>query len=336
MILVTGGTGLVGAHLLYSLINSGASVRAIHRKSSDLAAVKNVFSFYTNNPSILFDKIEWMEADITDIPSLANAFKGIDYVYHAAAFISFNPRHYPVLKKVNIEGTANMVNFCLSEGVKKMCYVSSIATIGKDANGDLITEETEYDSEADNSVYAITKYDAEMEVWRGAQEGLDVVIVNPGVILGSGIWGSASGGILRTVYKGLKYYTSGGVGIVDVQDVAQVMIALLNGPVKNEKYILVAENVSYQDLLTNLAISLNKKPPYKSVAKWKMLLFSNFDWLSNRIFKTKQKLLKATVKSLYNKSFYDASKIEKEIDFSYTPHQKTIERISRNYLRDFN
>jgi len=336
MILVTGGTGLVGAHLLYSLINSGESVRAIHRKSSDLAAVKNVFSFYTNEPNIVFDKIEWMEADITDIPSLANAFKGIEYVYHAAAFISFNPRHYPVLKKVNIEGTANMVNFCLSEGVKKMCYVSSIATIGKDANGNLITEETEYNPEADNSVYAITKYGAEMEVWRGTQEGLDVVIVNPGVILGSGIWSSASGGIFRTVYKGLKYYTPGGVGIVDVQDVTQAMIKLLNSPIKNEKYILVAENISYQDLLTKLAESLHKKPPYKLVAKWKMLLFSNIDWCSYKIFKTKRKLLKATVNSLYNKSFYDASKIEKEIDFNYSPHQKTIEKVSLNYLRDFN
>ena len=336
MILVTGGTGLVGAHLLYSLINSGESVRAIHRKSSDLAAVKNVFSFYTNEPNIVFDKIEWMEADITDIPSLANAFKGIEYVYHAAAFISFNPRHYPVLKKVNIEGTANMVNFCLSEGVKKMCYVSSIATIGKDANGNLITEETEYNPEADNSVYAITKYGAEMEVWRGTQEGLDVVIVNPGVILGSGIWSSASGGVFRTVYKGLKYYTPGGVGIVDVQDVTQAMIKLLNSPVKNEKYILVAENISYQDLLTKLAESLHKKPPYKLVAKWKMLLFSNIDWCSYKIFKTKRKLLKATVNSLYNKSFYDASKIEKEIDFNYSPHQKTIEKVSLNYLRDFN
>ena len=336
MILVTGGTGLVGAHLLYSLINSGESVRAIHRKSSDLAAVKNVFSFYTNEPNIVFDKIEWMEADITDIPSLANAFKGIEYVYHAAAFISFNPWHYPVLKKVNIEGTANMVNFCLSEGVKKMCYVSSIATIGKDANGNLITEETEYNPEADNSVYAITKYGAEMEVWRGTQEGLDVVIVNPGVILGSGIWSSASGGIFRTVYKGLKYYTPGGVGIVDVQDVTQAMIKLLNSPVKNEKYILVAENISYQDLLTKLAESLHKKPPYKLVAKWKMLLFSNIDWCSYKIFKTKRKLLKATVNSLYNKSFYDASKIEKEIDFNYRSHQKTIEKVSLNYLRDFN
>ena len=336
MILVTGGTGLVGAHLLYSLINRGENVRAIHRKSSDLEAVKNVFSYYTNEHEILFTKIEWMVADITDVPSLTPAFKDIDYVYHCAAYISFNPRHYPTLKKVNVEGTANIVNFSLSQGVKKLCYVSSIATIGKTANGDLITEETEYNPEEDNSVYAITKYNAEMEVWRGTQEGLDAVIVHPGVILGEGIWSSASGGILRTVYKGVKYYTTGGVGIVDVQDVAEVMISLLKSTIVNKNYILVSENISYRAFLTKLADNLNKKPPYKLIAKWKMIAFSNIDWFSNKLFKTKRRLLKATVLTLYKTRSYDGSKIEKELDFNYKNHEKTIERVSRNYLRDFN
>ncbi len=336
MILVTGGTGLVGAHLLYSLINSGEMVRAIHRKSSDLNAVKNVFSFYTNNSEILFNKIEWMVADITDVPSLNKAFKDITYVYHAAAYISFNPRHYPILKKVNVEGTANIVNFCLSQGVKKLCYVSSIATLGKSTNGKFTTEETEYNPEDNNSVYAITKYNAEMEVWRGTQEGLNCVIVQPGVILGSGIWNSASGGILRSIYNGIKYYTMGGVGIVDVQDVVQAMTSLLKSSIKSENYILVSKNISYKDLITKLAINLNKKPPQKSIAKWKMLLFSNIDWFSNKLFKTKRRLLKATVASLYKESFYNASKIENDLNFVYTDFEKTIERVTRNYIRDFN
>jgi nucleoside-diphosphate-sugar epimerase len=344
MILVTGGTGLVGAHLLYALINNtstssvqrGEKVRAIHRKSSDLEAVKNVFSFYTNDPDPLFNKIEWMVADITDVPSLTAAFKNIDYVYHCAAYISFNPKHYPTLKKVNVEGTANIVNFSLSQGVKKLCYVSSIATIGKTTNGDLITEDTEYNPEDDNSVYAITKYHAEMEVWRGTQEGLDAVIVHPGVILGEGIWSSASGGILRTVYKGVKYYTTGGVGMVDVQDVAKAMILLLNSTITNKNYILVAENISYKTFLTKLANHLNKKPPHQQIAKWKMLLFCNIDWLSNKLIKTKRRLLKATVLTLYKTRAYDGSKIEKELDFTYKNHEQTIERVSRNYLRDFN
>ncbi|MCF6306734.1 MAG: NAD-dependent epimerase/dehydratase family protein [Flavobacteriaceae bacterium] len=334
MILVTGGTGLVGAHLLYALINNDEKVRAIHRKSSDLEAVKNVFSYYTNEPDLLFNKIEWMVADITDVPSLAEVFKGIDYVYHCAAYISFNPRHLPVLKKVNVEGTANIVNFSLSEGVKKLCYISSIATLGNTTDGSSITEETEFNPEDKNSVYSITKHDAEMEVWRGTQEGLDAVIVHPGVILGEGIWSSASGGILRTVNKGVKYYTTGGVGIVDVQDVAKAMIALLKSTIKNDHFILAGENIGYREFLTKIAENLHKKPPIKSIAKGMMMAFASVDWFLNKLFKTKRKLLKATVRSLYNSRSYDASKIEKNLDFTFTPYQKTIERVCRNYLRD--
>ncbi len=336
MILVTGGTGLVGAHLLYALVKEGEKVRAIHRKSSDLEAVKNVFSYYTNEPGLQFNKIEWMVADITDVPSLTPAFKGINYVYHCAAYISFNPRHLPVLKKVNVEGTANIVNFSLSEGVKKLCYISSIATLGNTADGSFITEETEFDPEDKNSVYSITKHDAEMEVWRGTQEGLDAVIVHPGVILGEGIWNSASGGILRTVNKGVKYYTTGGVGIVDVQDVAKAMIALLKSTIKNDHFILVGENIGYREFLTKIAKNLHEKPPSKSIAKWMMMGFANIDWFTYKLFKTKRKLLKATVRSLYNSRSYDASKIEKQLGFTFTSYQKTIERVCENFLRDKN
>jgi len=336
MILVTGGTGLVGAHLLYALANNGEKIRAIHRESSDLNAVKNVFSFYTNEPDPLFNKIEWMLADITDVTSLTSAFKDIVSVYHCAAYISFNPRHFPTLKKVNVEGTANIVNFCLSQGVQKLCYVSSIATIGKTLNDSLINEENEFNPEAENSVYSITKHLAEMEVWRGSQEGLDVVMVHPGVILGEGIWSSASGGILRSASKGIKYYTSGGIGMVDVQDVVKVMILLLNSPIKNNNYILVSANITYQDFLSKLAMHLNKKPPYKLIAKWKMIQFSRVDWLLNKVFRTKRRLLKATVTTLFNESYYDASKIKNELHFEFRNHEKTLERVSRNYLRDFN
>ncbi len=335
MILVTGGTGLVGAHLLYTLANNGENVRAIHRASSDLEAVKNVFSYYTNDPNHLFNKIEWMVADITEVPSLNRAFKDIDIVYHCAAYISFNPRHYPVLKKVNMEGTANIVNFCLSEGAKKLCYISSIATLGKSLNGSISTEETEFNPEEKNSVYTITKHEAEMEVWRGTQEGLDAVIVHPGVIIGEGIWSSASGGIFRTLSKGLRYYTPGGVGIVDVKDVVKAMIDLTNSSIKNEAYILVAENIYYKELLSKISQHLNKKSPDKAIAKLVMMGFASVDWLTNKVFRTRRKLLKATVRSLYNTSFYDASKIEKTIDFKFNDSNKTIERVARNYQRDF-
>lgn len=333
MILVTGGTGLVGSHLLYFLLKDNQTVRAIHRKSSNLEAVKEVFSYYTVDSEALFNKIEWVEADITEIPSLSEAFKNITHVYHAAANLSFNPKHYYKLKKENIEGTANVVNLCLKNNVAKLIHVSSIATFGEPQKGNLISETTEWAPEDKNSVYAISKFGGEMEVWRGTQEGLKAVIINPGIILGSGHWNSGSGIILKTVAKGIPFYTTGGIGIVDVQDVVSAMILLMQNPINNQKYILVGKSIYYKELLSELALQLGKKPPMKMAPKWLLMPFSKIDWLASAIFRTKRSLLNATVRSLYKISFYDTSKIEAELNFSFTPYRETLERVANNYLK---
>ena len=335
MILLTGGTGLVGAHLLFTLIDNNEEVRAIYRKTSDLNAVKKVFSYYTSEVDRLFNKIDWQLADITDVLSLEVVFKNIDYVYHCAAYISFNPRHFKTLKKVNVEGTANVVNLCISEKVIKLCYISSVASLGKTENESLITEECEFNPNDRNSVYSITKHQAEMEVWRGSQEGLDVVIVQPGVIIGEGIWSSASGGIFRTIAKGLKFYTPGGIGIVDVKDVVTAMIYLTKSELKNQAYILVGENILYKKLLTKISNKLHRKAPKLLISKTLMLSFANFDWVLNKLFKTRRKLLKSTVRNLFKRSFYDSSKITTTTNFNFRDLDKTIERVAGNYRADF-
>jgi nucleoside-diphosphate-sugar epimerase len=335
MILVTGGTGLVGAHLLYTLIDNNEEVRAIYRKTSDLNAVKKVFSYYTSEVDRLFNKIDWQLADITDVLSLEVVFKNVDYVYHCAAYISFNPRHFKTLKKVNVEGTANVVNLCISEKVIKLCYISSVASLGKTENESLITEECEFNPNDRNSAYSITKNQAEMEVWRGSQEGLEVVIVQPGVIIGEGIWSSASGGIFRTIAKGLKFYTPGGIGIVDVKDVVKVMIYLTKSKLKNQAYILVGENILYKKLLTKISNKLHRKAPKLLISKTLMLSFANFDWVLNKLFKTRRKLLKSTVRNLFKRSFYDSSKITTTMNFNFRDLDKTIERVAGNYRADF-
>ena len=331
MILVTGGTGLVGAHLLYHLLLEHPKIRATHRKGSDLDSVKKVFSYYTVDSDSLFQKIEWVEANITEIPALTEAFKGITYVYHCAAFISFNPKHYYALKKANIEGTANVVNLCLANKVKKLCYVSSIATLGKAAEKELITEENHWNPEENNSVYSITKYGAEMEVWRGTQEGLDAVIVNPGVILGEGYWNSGSGILIKRAARGIQFYTHGSTGFVDIKDVIKAMIIVMNSPVKSEKYILVGTNCSYKDFLTKLSIEFGKRPPSKAISKSILVVLSRLDWLSNKLFKTKRSLLKATIQSMYTYSNYDASKIKNAISMEFTSMEETLQRIVKNY-----
>ena len=339
MILVTGGTGLVGSHLLYFLLKDGQTVRAIHRKSSDFKAVKEVFSFYSETSEIgekLFRNIEWVDADVTEIPSLSEAFIGITHVYHAAALISFKSKDYTKLKKTNIEGTANVVNLCLTNNIQKLIHVSSIATLGKEDNGILISEKTEWNPENENSVYSISKYGAEMEVWRATQEGLDAVIVQPGVIIGSGHWNSGSGVIFNSVAKGIPFYTSGGIGIVDVKDVVKAMILLMHSQVVSESFVLVGKNIYYKELLSEISLNLKKKSPNKKAPKWVLMLLSKFDWMFALLLGKGQKLTKSTVRSLYKISYYDSSKIVNELNFSFTAYKDTLARVAKNYLNNNN
>lgn len=334
MILVTGGTGLVGSHLLFKLVNNGASIRAIYRRPHKLEYVKNVFKYYTNDVDKLYNKIEWIEANINDVPSLKVAFKDITHVYHCAAFISFEPNKYHELRKVNIKGTANIVNLCISNSIKKLCYISSIAAIGNEPHEDtLITEQTEWNPENDNSVYAITKYGAEMEVWRGTQEGVDAVVVNPGIILGPGFWkGGGSGSLFRQIHKGLTYYPKGTSAYIDVWDVVEIMVLLMTSQIKNERYILIAENLPFKIFQEKVAKSLHVKPSKKEATPFLLSLAWRLDWLSHKLFGNRRKLSKQLVKSISSKTVYDNSKLKRDLDFNFTPADESISKVSKYYL----
>ena len=336
MILVTGGTGLVGAHLLFELVNSGEKVRAIYRREKTLKRVKHVFSYFSEDYETLYKAIEWVEADINDIPKLQNAFKDITYVYHCAAFVSFEPDKYYQLRKVNIEGTANIVNLCISHSVKKLCYVSSIAAIGHNENPEkLINEQTAWNPEDDNSVYAITKYGAELEVWRGTQEGIDAVIVNPGIILGAGYWkGGSSGNLFRRIHNGMRYYASGVVGYVDVFDVVNAMIKLMKSNIKNENYILVSENLSFKTFQYKVAKALRVEPPKREAKAWLLSLAWRMDWLKHKVMGTRRSLSKQAAKSALSITKYDNSKIKNALDFEFKTIDDSIKEVSQLYLKD--
>lgn len=334
MILVTGGTGLVGSHLLYQLALQNKSIVAIHRNSSDLNAVKNVFSYYSDEYDKLFATIKWIEADINDIPSLTKAFKGITYVYHSAAIISFSAADYINMRKVNIEGTANVVNLCIEHKIKKLCFVSSIAAIGKPLSDTKITENNEWNVEQNNYGYAITKYGAEIEVWRASQEGLDVVIVNPGLILGPGFWLNGPGKLFTNMYKGFKFYTEGVTAFVGVIDVVSVMINLMKSDIKNERYILVSENDSFKNVFFAIADGLNKKRPSIKVNKLLSGFAWRLGWLNQKLFGIKSMITKQTAQSSHNKYQYSNKKIKEAIDFDFEPLTKTIKNTCKYYLKD--
>lgn len=331
MILVTGATGLVGSHLAYSLLQQQDRIRATHRSSSNLEAVLKVFSYFTDQAEDLFERIEWIEADLTDICALEHAFEGVTTVYHAAAYVNFDPGNYDKLRKSNIEATANVVNLALNYGVKRLCYVSSIATIGTPTDEQVADEQSPWSWEEDNNVYAITKYNAEMEVWRSSQEGLSVVMVNPGVILGAGFWDQGSGSIVKGIAKGLPFYTDGGVGFVDVLDVVDAMILLTNSEIRAERFVLVGHNLSYLELIRRFCRAFGTQPPKRKIGRRALNIVRMADYLGHLLLRRKRSLFKDSIRSLCNRAYYSSEKIAQETGFTFRPLDETIDRLVNNY-----
>ncbi|MFB9077599.1 NAD-dependent epimerase/dehydratase family protein [Flavobacterium procerum] len=333
MVLITGGTGLVGAHLLLHLIENGENVRAIYRNQNNILKTKQLFLLYKK--ATLFEKIEWIEADILDIPSLEEAFIGIEYVYHCAALISFDPKDEEKLRKTNIEGTANIVNFCIAKEIKKFCFVSSIAALGDLASHEThITEETEWNPEKPHSDYAISKYGAEMEVWRAQQEGLDVIILNPGVILGpiaaKEIFKQGSGEIYQKIANGLPFYTLGNTGFVAIDDVTRIAFELMRGSIKNERFTLIAENIVFRDLINTIADVLKVKRPSIHATPFLMNMLWMADSLFSTLFFRKRTITKPSAKASYSKNLYANEKIKTALGTVFLDIHQYIKDTSKS------
>lgn len=313
MTLITGATGLVGTHLLLKLVEEKEDVRALYRTESKLEEAKRIFGYYVENASEIFTKIQWLKCDITDLPALTKAFVGTKKVYHCAAYISFDPNNYKKLQKSNVEGTANVVNLCIENNVEKLCYVSSIATLGSSTAKEPVTENSEFNA-IDANVYALTKHDAELEVWRGTQEGVPAVIVNPGVILGPGHWLSGSGAFFSENARQRKYYLPGGTGFVGIDDVVNAMVTLMKNDVENERYILVAENLSYKEIQHRIASEFGLQPAKKPIKPWMLEFFWRIDWVRSKLSGSKRVLSKAMAKSLPIQTIYNSNKIETELN----------------------
>ncbi len=335
MILVTGGTGLVGSHLLYYLTKAGKNPVALKRKSSNIKRVSEVFSYYSKEYESLFKKIVWIEGDILDYESLSEAMKNVTHVYHCAASVSFQSSDSSSLTDTNITGTTNIVNVCLESNVKKLLHVSTIGALGRAESDGIVTEESHWNNKK-SSVYSTSKYHAEMEVWRGIAEGLNAVIVNPSIILGPGDWNSGSSKLFTTMYNGLKFYSTGTNGFVDVNDVAKAMIILMEHNISGERYILNSENVSYKDFFTWMAQSLKvSPPPYKatklmSEIGWRLL------WVNGLITGKRSSITKETAQTACQNYQYSNSKIKEHTDIKFVPVNESINNNSILFLQSHN
>lgn len=269
---VTGGTGLLGSHVLLALTERNRNIRAIYR---DYDRVKSIHSLFLlidpEQGEKRWNLIEWVKGDILDIQSLQEHIEEGCDVYHCAGMVSFDPQRFHQIMKINREGTANVVNVCLEMGIRKLCHVSSTAAIGGQPHT-LTTEETHWKNDAGNSGYAYSKYAAEREVWRGIEEGLSAIIVNPSVMFGAGNWDESSMTMFRTVGNGLPFYTSGQNAFVDTRDVAEIMVRLMDSKIENERFLCIAENVPFREILSKIATGMNKKAPHISTPKWLSLI----------------------------------------------------------------
>lgn len=332
MILVTGGTGLVGSHVLYQLALKNENIIALVRNKKRVDIIKKVFSYYSADTSLI-NKIEFVEGDVLNAELLSEIMKKVNLVYHCAAVVSFDPKDADNMTKINVEGTKNIVNSALSANIKKLCYVSSTAAIGKNTTGEYNTESTPWTKDGASN-YSISKYRSEQEVWKGIASGLNTVIVNPSIIIGPGDWGKSSTSLFNEVWKGLLFYTGGTNAFVDVRDVADSMISLMESNVTNERFLCVSENISFEQLFKWMAQYLGKKEPLFKATK----PFTDVAW---RFEKTKQlltgktpRITKESARSSQSIQLFSNEKIKKAINKEFISVEQSIADTAKLFLKD--
>ncbi len=335
MILVTGGTGLLGSHLIHSLALAGNKVRAIYRDKKRIQKVQALFSFY-NTPLSVFETIEWIECDVLDVVTLEEVMTACEAVYHCAAMVSFQKKDYQTMLRINKYGTANVVNVAMSLGVKRFVHISSTAAVGKtpiDQTGyRSVVEINKWVADDNHSGYAISKYLSENEVWRGIEEGLNAVIINPSVILGPGDWNESSLSIFRTLSNGLKFYTLGANAFVDVRDVVFSMTKLMELPEAfKQRYLCTGTNVGFKQLFVVTAKQMNKKAPFLVAKSFLSGLAWRVSWVLSLVT-GHQTVTRESASSAQAKVTYDSSKLKKVLDFEFRSLEDTVKHAVEGRL----
>ena len=325
MVFVTGGTGFLGAYIIKELVQKNYAVRAIRRSSK--------LPFFI--PQHILDNVEWVNGDVLDVIALEEAMDRIDTVIHAAAKVSLVAKERNEMFKTNIEGTANVVNIAVEKNIRRFIHVSSVAALGRNDNGATVNEQQPWEEHILNTNYAISKYSAEMEVWRAIGEGLNAVIVNPSTVIGYGDWNNSSCAIFKTVHDELPWYTNGINGFVDVEDVARAIVLLSESDIAGERFILSAENSSFRKIFDEIADGFGKRHPTREATPF----LAEIAWRMEKIkslFTQKQSVLtKESARIAMSKTYYDNSKILKALPgFSFTPLQQTIEKACNAYANN--
>lgn len=323
-IFLTGGTGFLGGHILINLYKKGYKIRALIRKSSSFEQLKILCKFY----DITFDKIknsvEWVYGNTLEYKSITENTEGIKEIYHCAGKVSFNDKNKEEIFNTNIKGTKNIINAALEKGIKNICYISSTSALGDMGNGEYIDEITPRIKNKRRSAYSESKFKAEQEVLAGKEKGLNIVIVNPGIILGPGDITKGSLMLIKTGTKGMPFYTNATTGYVDVRDVANICIRLMEKEIFGERFILTSENASYKKIFTLSAKEYGKPAPFIHAGHSLLKTAAFFSYIYGKITKKVPQLTKETIASAEKKTFYSNGKIKTALNYSFIPIEKTI------------
>jgi dihydroflavonol-4-reductase len=324
-IFVTGGAGLVGSALLKQLLqNNKGPIKALYRNHFPPVLTKKEL-----------EKIQWIKGDVLDTSLLYDELKGCKQVYHCAAVVSYHQKRREQMYRINIEGTANIVNASLENGIEKLVHVSSVAAIGRIRKGEAVNEETKWTEETNNSHYGKTKYLSELEVWRGMGEGLNAVIVNPSIILGESTWDVGSTALFKNVWNLFPWFTNGSTGYVDAKDVATAMIRLMESNIQSERFILANAQLSYKEVLTKIANTFCKKPPYREAKPWIGEIVWRLEHIKSLITGKEPLLTKETTRTAHATTVFSNEKIKAALPgFTFTPVDETIERTCK-WLMDY-
>lgn len=336
--LVTGGTGLVGSHLIYHLLMNGVTVKALKRPESNTDIVQQVFSFYNSDKKEcvkLFQSIEWVHGDLTDYFSISDMLEDVSFVYHAAAFVSFNPRKKKEVFKINVEGTANLVNACLEKKISKFCHFSSIGALGNTTNNQSINEETTWQVNKERSNYSKSKFNAELEVWRASKEGMPVIIVNPGVIFGPGSINRSTGALFKQGKNGYRIYPSGSNAFVDVRDVVNASVKLMESDITDSRFIIAGDNIPFKKILHIIALSMSVATPKYKAPRWLANIAWRLELLKSYITSKEPLLTKESVRASFSHSTYSSDKLIKQLDFKFIPIEQSI-KDTWNWYKNLN
>jgi nucleoside-diphosphate-sugar epimerase len=322
MVLVTGGTGFLGSYIIKQLVEKGYAVRAIRRSSK--------LPFWISKE--ILDAVEWIDGDVLDVVALQDAMEGVDTVIHAAAVVSFARKDRKDMYQVNVEGTANVVNMALEKNVRRLIHISSVAALGRTTNGGHVNEEKKWEESKANTHYGKSKFKAELQVWRGINEGLEAVILNPSTILGYGDWHSSSCAIFKNVYKEFKWYSPGINGFVDVEDVAKAAIILMESNISEQRFIISGDSWPFRKLQDIIADGFGKKRPGKPTTPFLMAVAWRMEKVKSLFTGKKPLLTKESVRVAQSQTWFENDKILKALpDFSFTPLEETIKKACEKY-----